>query len=613
MNHIYRLVWNAITACWVAVCETAKGRGKGSLKGAVKRGSVTTAAGLLVLLTPLAQAQSIATNALPTGAQTISGASTSTQAGANLTINQTSNNLITNWQTFNIGSAARVQFVQPTTASVALNRVVGQDPTQILGSLQANGHVMLVNPQGIVFGAGSQINVGALTASTLNITDADFATGVATGRYNFGGTNLSQNPALATATVNNQGRITTANGGTVALIAPVVQNSGSITATQGAVALAASDQVTLDLAPAGSAAGLLKVTLGKAQLDALVKNTGSIQADGGTIILTAAAVGGLYNAVVNNEGQLRAQTLQNVAGRIMLLADFDTGTVKAAGSVDASAPNGGDGGFVDTSAATVQIKDDFRVTTNAPTGKTGLWLIDPTDFVIAATSGDISGATLGSSLNTGGTGITITNSPGAGNGDIFVNDTVTWTSANTLSLTANRNIDFTGGGRLNASNAGSQVNLTATSGSIVGHASNTVVTTGTLVATAANGIGSASRALNTKVQRAALTNLSNGGIYVTNTGDVVVAAASTNGGITIKTADGVAGAEGADGFGGSNGQNGTAGAAGGHITVSTVATGSTSLNGITVSNTGNVLLQAGGGGGGGDRKSVVRERVFRRV
>ena len=315
-------------------------------------------------------------------------------------------------------------------------------------------------------------------------------------------------------------------------------------------------------------AGLLKVTLGKAQLDALVKNTGSIQADGGTVVLTAAAVGGLYNAVVNNQGQLRAQTLQNVEGRILLLADFDTGTVKAAGNVNASAPNGGDGGFVDTSAANVKIDDNFRVTTHAANGKTGTWLIDPTDFTIAAggaapTNSGIGASTLSNNL-TNNTIAIQTVIDGTGNGDIFVNADVTWSSANTLSLAADRNIDFAGGGRLVGSNASSRVHLTA--GSIIGSGSNIAVTAGTLAVQARNGIGGSLAPLLTRVQNLALQSSGRNGIHVTNTGNVTVAAASTGGDVVIRTTNGLAGVE-AFGFGSTAG----AGTAGGNITVGTVA------------------------------------------
>ena len=538
MNHIYRLVWNAITACWVAVCETAKGRGKGSLKGAIKRGTLGAglAAGLLALLTPLAQAQAIATNTLPTGAQTISGASTSTQTGNTLTINQSTNQLITNWQTFNIGSNSTVNFQQPNSSSVALNRVTTGGGSEIYGQLNANGNVFLVNPNGVLFGAGAQVNVGGLVASTMDITDADFVTGGQTGQYKFNSylrPNLLGYSSISTPNtgkVTNLGSITAATGGSVVLLGQTVSNEGVIAARLGSVTLAAGGGATLEFA--GNR--LIKLQVDAATVDTLVANSGTLKADGGWVLMNAQTAAGLARAVVNHSGIIEAQTVADLQGtpkegKVEILADFNNGTAIASGTVDASAPNGvngGNGGFVETSAASVKIDDAFKVTTNAPTGKTGTWLIDPKDFVIATTGGDITGAALSTAL--GNNNVAYTSAQGANgvNGDVLINDTVTWSSANSLSLTANRNIDFTGGGALSGSNAASRVNLTATTGQIIGHASNTAVTSGTLVATAATGIGSTTTPLRTQVQNAALTNATSGGVYVTNTGDVTVAGSS---------------------------------------------------------------------------------------
>jgi hypothetical protein len=144
---------------------------------------------------------------------------------------------------------------------------------------------------------------------------------------------------------------------------------------------------------------------------------------------------------VNNTGVIRAQTLENRNGTIMLMGDMQTGTVNVAGTLDASAPTGGAGGFIETSAAHVKIASGTRVTTAAAQGKTGTWLIDPVDFVISNTGGDIAATTLETQLVSNN--IVITNSPGVGNGDIFVNDAVTWTptpNPTTLTLSANRDV-----------------------------------------------------------------------------------------------------------------------------------------------------------------------------
>ncbi len=153
---------------------------------------------------------------------------------------------------------------------------------------------------------------------------------------------------------------------------------------------------------------------------------------------------GLWVAVAEIAKGRSKSSSASSAGRIMLMGDMDSGTVNVGGTLNASAPNGGDGGFVETSAAHVKVADDARITTlaaNSSNGNSGTWLIDPVDFTVAATGGDMTGATLGSNL--GGGNVTIQSSSGASgtNGDVNINDTVTW-SANTLTLNAQRNINI---------------------------------------------------------------------------------------------------------------------------------------------------------------------------
>ena len=119
---------------------------------------------------------SSAVMALPTGPTVGAGSATFTTSGGTLTI-QNSNNAIINWQGFSIGAGETARFVQPSSSSAVLNRVVTANPSSIFGSLTSNGNVFLVNPNGIVFGAGSQVSAGGLTLSTSDITDANFLAG----------------------------------------------------------------------------------------------------------------------------------------------------------------------------------------------------------------------------------------------------------------------------------------------------------------------------------------------------------------------------------------------------------------------------------------------------
>lgn len=350
-------------------------------------------------------APAVAQEALPTGGQVVAGSATIATNGPNMTINQSSDTMIANWKGFSIGADNSVTFNQPTAQSVALNRVIGQDPSTILGSLTANGQVFLINPNGIVIGKGGSVQSGGFVGSTLGMSDADFLND----QYRFTG---------AGGSIVNQGDL---RGGVVALIAPRVSNGGTIT---GDTALAGGTDVTLDF----NGDGLISVEVKGSTLATLVENKGLIQADGGLAILTAKGANDALKGVVNNTGVIEAGSIASRDGRIMLLGDMDHGQVNAGGTLQA--------GFVETSAKDVRIDDGLQVKTNG-----GEWLIDPNDFTIAASGGNISGATLSNNLANGNVTITTaTQGTPGGNGDIHVNDTVSW-SANTLTLRADRNIN----------------------------------------------------------------------------------------------------------------------------------------------------------------------------
>lgn len=294
MNNTYRLIWNELANTWVAVAENAKSRGKRSA-GAL----------LLTAVASVAMAQTVSTQQLPTGGQIVSGSGAISAQGAAMTVNQNTARMITNWSSFNIGAIASVNFVQPSASAVALNRIQSQDPTQIMGRLTANGQVMLVNPAGVVFGRGSQVDVGSLVASSLAISDANFLNG----NYRFAANSLNTLGAVV-----NQGRITTANGGAVAFLAPVVRNEGQITTPKGSTLLAAAQDITVDFA----GDGLISYRVNAGAANALVENTGTVIADGGMAVLSAQSVDSVTQGVVNNTGLVRAQRLENRDGRIVL-------------------------------------------------------------------------------------------------------------------------------------------------------------------------------------------------------------------------------------------------------------------------------------------------------
>ena len=216
MNLIHRSIWNEQTGTFVAVSENTRSSGK-------KVSSCTAGAQacfrLKLLTVSVMMACGVSAHAQPTGGVVSAGAATIGGTSGQMTITQTTPNVAINWQNFGIKAGESVQFVQPGSSSVALNRVVGTDPSSILGSLTANGKVFLVNPNGILFGQGASVNVGGLVASTLAISDASFMAR----NYQFSG--------AGNGTVSNEGTINAANGGYVALLGANVSNQGVIAAS----------------------------------------------------------------------------------------------------------------------------------------------------------------------------------------------------------------------------------------------------------------------------------------------------------------------------------------------------------------------------------------------
>ncbi len=464
LNHIYRLIYSRALHAWVAVSEITKGQGKGGRSrqrlvnaGEKRGGSHEGSSGLmdsrpsrspiwillgLPLICPLAQAA-------PTGGLVVSGVGhiiqSSVAGGAvNTTITQGGSMLNLNWSGFNVAPDETVTFKQPSASAVAVNRIFDTNGAQIYGHLNANGQVYLIDPNGILFGKGAQVNVGGLVASTLDLT------GSSGNSLIFGPVNDARaagSPFGSKDGIDNQGAITAGRGGFVTLLGHTVRNEGRVTALLGTVALAGGSAITLSF----SGNQLVSVVVSHSQWNDLVRNGGVIQANGGQVILTAGARDALLASAVNNSGIIEAQTVRGQAGHIQLLAGLAAGTTTNNGTLDASAPSGGNGGFIETSGHSVDIGNNATMTTQATNGSNGRWLIDPADFTIASTttgtvtggtpSGDISGATLSTALGAGN--VTIQSSQGSttsGSGNINVNDAVSW-SANLLTLTAANNIN----------------------------------------------------------------------------------------------------------------------------------------------------------------------------
>ena len=495
MKRIFQLILSDKSSTLAGESENTKSVAK-KAAFCTKLASISASFPLAVLVISLLISFNI--YALPLGGVVSVGAASISSAVSNTTITQSTQNVAINWQSFSIAAGQTVRFVQPDNNSVALNRVMGSDPSSILGSLSANGKVFLVNPNGILFGQGSSINVAGLVASTLGISDRDFMAS----NYNFSG--------ASNGSVRNQGVINTnVNGGYVALLGAKISNEGIITAKLGTVALAAGTVFTLDVA----GDGLLNVSVNQGVVNGLLQNGGLIQADGGQVLLTAQAAGNLLSTVVNNTGVIRAQTIDNHNGTIKLLADMQSGTINVGGTLDASAPNGGNGGFIETSASHVLLDNSALVNTLAPVGNSGLWLLDPVNWTIAFAAGDETPAQVENSLAISNRLITVTN-------NIVVSDPITWSTVQSLTLNAGNDVLINA--TMTASTAGSGIKLIAVH--------DILVAPGAAVTASANG-SVIDMSAGHDVSVYAVTASGGGSVLLSANNDVIV-----NGAITADTA-----------------------------------------------------------------------------
>jgi filamentous hemagglutinin family protein len=486
---------------------------------------------------------------LPTGGSVAAGGVAIAQpSSTQLNITQTSQSAIVNWQSFSIGQGSSVNIQQPNSTSAMLNRVTGNAPSSIAGSLTANGQVYLVNPNGIAITSTGVVNAaGAFVASTLGISDADFQSG----KRSFSGNGAS-------AAVSNAGLIAVGRGGYAALLGGTVSNAGKIIVPLGKVGLGSGESATLDF----SGDGFLQVALPTAAggNGALISNSGAIRANGGSVIISAATareaarnavnisglvearsiggqsgsifIGGGAGGSVNVSGRLSATGHQTAGGAIAVTgqnialagATVDASGATGGGSInigggshgegplqqadtvsidnqtkiraDATATGnggnvvvwsngstgvrglitatggsgGGNGGNVETSGHSVDFIG-VRVDTSAPSGRSGMWLVDPTNLTVdAASATTISNnlATTDVTLQTNADGTTSgTGVTSNGAGDIIVNSGISWSSNHLLNLTAynaitiNAPINITGGGGL-ALNAAGQAGVTTT-------------------------------------------------------------------------------------------------------------------------------------------------------
>lgn len=360
----------------------------------------------------------------PVGGQVAAGSATITAPSAtDLQILQSSPTVIINWSQFNIGAGETTRFVQPDAHALAVNRVGGQDPSRILGSLQSNGRVMLINGNGVVFGAGAQVNTSSFIATTADAADADLMSGKA----NF-------STGAGAGMIDNAGAITAAPGGLVALIAPAVNNSGVITARLGSVVLGAASKFTLDFTgdglisfPADADVLARAVDSSGNPVAALIANQGVIQ--GGHILLSAHAGQDLIARTVSLGGTVIATDARQDGGDVIL--EGAQGAVDVGGDIQAAGKAGGS-----VSALGKNILLDGQIDVSGSDGSGGTVSLDAAHRVIA---------TQPSSITANGTvsGGVITVSGGYdANGGLF--SSAGWTA--TASIGVGGSVGVQGGG-----------------------------------------------------------------------------------------------------------------------------------------------------------------------
>ena len=330
-----------------------------------------------------------AANTLPTGGTVTSGSAIIAQNNNTMNINQSSQKAIINWSTFNVGSAATVNFNQPNSQSSTLNRVNSASKSMIDGAVNANGTVIFVNPNGIVFGKGAEVNTGSIVATTMNIADQDY---------------LSENnkkifQGSANGKIVNKGTITANNiDGYIALMAPQVKNQGVVIANMSgnnSIALVSGEKVTLTF----QGEQLLNVNVDASTIKSLIKNKNLIQTNGGQVIIAANAASDLRSSVLVNTGTISADGLNVKGGKVYLTAS----TIKQQGTVTASATSNSsgtrvEGGMIVALANTIKLASASKTLATGDNGGGVITLSAAKKVNVKA------GALVDASANTSGNG-----------------------------------------------------------------------------------------------------------------------------------------------------------------------------------------------------------------
>ena len=277
---------------------------------------------------------------LPMGGTVAAGAVAGQVTASKMTLTQSTARAVVDWNSFNIQAGKEVQFVQPSASAAVLNRVsASANMSQIAGTMTANGMVVLLNPNGVLFSSGATVNVGSLIVTTGSVNQTSF---MAEGPIAITG--------ATTGSVVNEGSITAANAGLVALVAPSVVNKGAIIATGGRIALSGADRATVSLN-----GGLYEFAVDSGALgtNASITNATGATLAGATLLMSTGDAANLVSGVINLQGVQQASSAIVVDGNTVVLKS------------DLNAPN------ISGNSNTVQVHDTASIQDAVKIAKTG--------------------------------------------------------------------------------------------------------------------------------------------------------------------------------------------------------------------------------------------------
>ncbi|MEK7286561.1 MAG: filamentous hemagglutinin N-terminal domain-containing protein [Nitrospirota bacterium] len=428
-------------------------------------------------------------------------------------IAQTSARAIINWNQFGSAANEAISFRQPSSESVALNRVTGSDPSILLGSLSANGHIFVVNSNGVYFGLTSKVNVGSLFVSTLGISDDDFKSG----KLRF-----SQDPTRPLSGIVNQGEMRIGKKGNLVMVAPLLSNEGKLSVvSEGGVHLAAATHAIVN-------------TDGEGLIHVLVPLGNSVPED---VILTSESYSSVLQAVFGQPQTNQATTLQNASGRLIHTGQIETngpvvlhssrtmtlrpestitagsGTITIVAGENAQIGNlVTAGGAVNIHAggaiAIGEINATNRGIVNITSGG-GITDNNQAKNNITAATTTLLGTTIGGAADSIETMVTTFNATST-NGGVFI------TQTDALVL-----------GTVSAFGSGNDVAIRAANAITDGNGTSTNITAGTATLTG-TAVGTFADPLETSVNRINVTT-SNGGIFISEADEILLGTISTAG------------------------------------------------------------------------------------